>query len=135
MFRQIGLLGAALALFSMAGGHWAVVQTVAWAEMLRAYGQRSGSLTVAVEQTFDGQHPCELCRAIATAKSKEHRETPATPGASKDLSAKAVLASADPLPAFRTPVGPARRAAGAFSGPSRTDAPPTPPPRRLDPAA
>ena len=70
VFRNIGLVLAALALFSIAGGHWAVLQSVAWVEMLHDYAQKTGSVAVAVEQTFDGAHPCELCREIATSKDK-----------------------------------------------------------------
>ena len=135
MFRTLGIVCMALALFSIAGGHWAVVQTVAWAEMLRAYSQRSGSLAVAVEQTFDGQHPCELCQAIALAKSGEHKQGPATPGPSKDAPAKAILADVTPCPAHRVPFGVEWPRAVSLSGPSRDERPPTPPPRRVNVAA
>ena len=79
VLRKLGLLFAALALFSIAGGHWAVLQSVAWAEMLHDYTQRTGSVAVAVEQTFDGAHPCELCREIATSKAKEQKQSPVAP--------------------------------------------------------
>jgi hypothetical protein len=129
VFRRIGLLGMALALFSIAGGHWAVVQSVAWAEMLRDYTQRTGSLTVAVEQTFDGQHPCELCRQIQAAKSQEHKQSPAIPGAPEDARVKAIPADpvARPLERLATRVTFAYTNAVFNSG--WTEAPPTPPPR------
>ena len=135
VFRTLGIICTALALFSIAGGHWAVVQTVAWAEMLRTHSQHGDSLAVAVEQTFDGQHPCALCQAIALAKSGEHKQSPATPGLSKDAPAKAILADVLPCPAYRAPVEAERPRAGSFSGPSRNERPPTPPPRRAQFAA
>ena len=129
MFRRIGLVCAALALFSIAGGHWAVVQSVAWAEMLRNYTQESGSVTVALKRTFDGQHPCALCREIQTAKSQDHKESPVAPAAKEDAKVKAV--SADPIlpQAERLATAMAFPNAAALWSPTRTEAPPTPPPR------
>ena len=130
VFRKLGLVCAALAFFSIAGGHWAVLQSVAWAEMLHSYSQRSGSVAVAVEQTFDGQHPCELCQQIRAGRAKEHKESPTAPTTKDDAKVKALVA--DPvLPALA-------RTAGAISFPravfvpasSRAEQPPTPPPRR-----
>jgi hypothetical protein len=34
---------------------------------------QSGSLRDAVTKTFDGQHPCCLCKAIANAKNSEQK--------------------------------------------------------------
>jgi hypothetical protein len=60
----------ALALFLVAGGHWAMLQGVAWATMVHDFS-RNGSLTQAVEKTFDGKHPCAMCKKIAKAKNSE----------------------------------------------------------------
>ncbi len=98
VLRKLGLVFAALALFSIAGGQWAVLQTVAWAGMLHDYTQRSGSFTAAVEQTFDGEHPCELCREIAFAKAKERQERPAAPGVKENAKVRAMVAPATFLP-------------------------------------
>jgi hypothetical protein len=131
VFRRIGILLMALAFFSIAGGQWAVVQSVAWAEMLRDYTLQTGSVTVAVEHTFDGQHACEMCRRIQAAKSQEqeHKQSPVLPGTKEDAKVKAV--SADPI------LRQAQRLATAMvfhSGavpfiPGWTEAPPNPPPR------
>jgi hypothetical protein len=130
MFRKIGFLCAALAMFSIAGGHWAVWQGVAWAEMLVSYSQTCGSLAVAVDRTFDGQHPCPMCQDIQAAKSKEQKESPATPSERDDVNLKAV--ATDPI--LRSPLRLAARivfpAAAAAEVQSRTEAPPTPPPRQ-----
>ena len=130
VLRKLGLVLAALALFSIAGGHWAVLQTVAWAEMLHDYSQRTGSLAAAVEQTFDGQHPCALCREIANARSKDQREKPAVSGAKDDAKVKATLTDGEFRP--RPPASPllSLKSAAAPFGPERTEPPPTPPPRR-----
>lgn len=130
VLRKLGLLFAALALFSIAGGHWAVLQTVAWAGMLHDYTQRTGSVTVAVEQTFDGAHPCELCREIATAKAKEHKENPSTPKVKDDAKVKALVVDSLPSPLVRIAAKVSFPRAESDCGPDRTEAPPTPPPRR-----
>jgi hypothetical protein len=61
-----------LALVLLTGLHWAALQTVAWTTML-ADNLRQQSLTEAVTQTFDGQHPCCLCKAIAAGKHSEKK--------------------------------------------------------------
>lgn len=60
----------ALSLFLVAGGHWAMLQGVAWVTMVHDFS-RGGSLTQAVEKTFDGKHPCAMCKKIAKAKNSE----------------------------------------------------------------
>ncbi len=61
-----------IALVLTTGLHWATLQTVAWGAML-AKNLRQQSLTEAVSQTFDGQHPCCLCKVIAAGKKSEQK--------------------------------------------------------------
>ena len=70
--RSIVTTVMALALFLSAGGHWAMLQGVAWATMVRDFS-RTGSVTSAVEKTFDGKHPCPLCKKIASARAHEEK--------------------------------------------------------------
>ena len=130
VFRRLGLVFAVLAIFSIAGGQWAVIQSVAWAGMLRDYTQRTGSFAVAVGQTFDGEHPCELCREIASAKAKEQREKSAAPVAKEAAKIKAMVADAAALVLPPLPTLPVGMPAAPLFGTSRADQPPTPPPRR-----
>jgi hypothetical protein len=70
-----------LALFLTTGGHLAILQGVAWTNMIRDFA-KTESIGTALEKTFDGQHPCTLCKkitesgtgknddALASAKSK-----------------------------------------------------------------
>ncbi len=137
MLRKLGLVLAALALFSIAGGYWAVLQTVAWAEMLHDYTQKTGSVATAVQQTFDGVHPCEICLQIAAAKQQE---TKAQSDQQKPASGQKVTKAekqdkALPLAKALTPawmVASSLRWESPIplGGPSREDQPPTPPPRR-----
>jgi len=76
MLRATGLSLMCLAMFSIAGGHWAVLQTVAWAQMLRDYS-KDATVAEAVEKTFSGEAPCSLCVQIDQARQQEEK-LPAT---------------------------------------------------------
>ena len=72
MFARFGKSCVIVALVATTGAHWAVLQSVAWATML-AENLRTSSLTEAVAHTFDGQHPCALCKAVAAGKKSEKK--------------------------------------------------------------
>ena len=61
-----------VALIATSGVHWAVLQSVAWAGMIVSYSETS-PLKMALSETFDGKHPCPLCRAIAAGKKSEKK--------------------------------------------------------------
>jgi len=76
---------------SVAGGHWALLQVVAWAQMLHAYSQ-NGDVVEAVAKTFDGDHPCELCRKVTEGRQREEK-APATRKVNKKETVFAVAAT------------------------------------------
>jgi hypothetical protein len=82
----------ALALFLVAGGHWAMLQGVAWATMVRDFS-KTGSLTEAVGKTLDGKHPCAICKKIAKAKSSESSEEQAPASVKAEKKAEVFVAS------------------------------------------
>ena len=61
------------ALVATMGGHWVLLQTIAWTGMLAGNLNR-GSVCQAVSRTFDGKHPCPLCKAIAAGKKSEQKK-------------------------------------------------------------
>ena len=61
-----------LALFVAIGGPLALLQGVAWVTMVHDFS-KTGSLTQAVEKTFDGQHLCPLCKKIVKARATEEK--------------------------------------------------------------
>ena len=67
MLRATGYPLIFLAMFSIAGGHWAVLQSVAWAGMLVEFSKNS-NLGAAVSKTFSGKAPCKMCMAIEAGK-------------------------------------------------------------------
>jgi hypothetical protein len=46
------------------GGQWMVLQGVAWVGMAVSYTMEEGSLGTGLSKTFDGEHPCPLCKAV-----------------------------------------------------------------------
>jgi hypothetical protein len=73
MFVRLGKMLVVVALVATLGAHWALLQTVAWTTML-ADNLHCGSFCDAVTKTFDGKHPCCLCRAIAAGKKSEKKD-------------------------------------------------------------
>ena len=72
--RLIGTLLIAMALFSLSGGHWVVLQSVAWGSMIQEYSVQN-SFQSAIKKTFDGKHRCSLCKGIEQAKQQEKKNT------------------------------------------------------------
>jgi hypothetical protein len=66
---------AFLALFLLAGGHWAILQTGAWMGMIVAY-TKDGNVSTAISQTFDGKHPCAVCCAVQDGRKQEEKKAP-----------------------------------------------------------
>jgi|SRR5579871_819349 len=54
------------------GAHWCALQSVAWTTMI-AENLRTVSLTEAIVRTFDGRHPCSICKVITNAKKSGKR--------------------------------------------------------------
>jgi hypothetical protein len=72
VFVRTGKIFLIITLAAMLGVHWAALQAVAWAAMF-ADNLQSSSFQAAVTSTFDGQHPCCLCKAIAAGKNSEKK--------------------------------------------------------------
>ena len=73
MFARFGKFFVVAALVLTTGAHWAALQTVAWTTMFAANLSSQQLLTEAMSETFDGKHPCPLCKAIAAAKKSEKK--------------------------------------------------------------
>ena len=127
----MGCLAALLAVFVSGGGHWALLQSVAWARMLVSYS-RTDSLADAVGKTFDGEHPCPMCKKIKADRERERQEQQPLPGASiarviVDLASAPAAAAIPSVPqdAFQP------TATDFLSPDELARQPPTPPPRSL----
>jgi hypothetical protein len=72
MLRAFSRLAVAAALICAIGGHWALLQSIAWTGMVISYSHEAG-WKQALKKTFDGKHPCQLCKAVAEGKKTENR--------------------------------------------------------------
>jgi hypothetical protein len=72
---HIGSWLCSLALLQLLGGHWAILQVGAWAGMAVSYSQQGG-LMCGLSQTFDGEHPCPICKAIQDGQKQEQKKAP-----------------------------------------------------------
>jgi hypothetical protein len=73
MRRLTHLVILAAFVFSL-GGHWYVLQGLAWVNMVREYSQVV-PFTTAIGMTFSGHYPCAICQAIAEKKNSEQEKT------------------------------------------------------------
>jgi hypothetical protein len=72
VFFRLSRFAIAAALAFSIGLHWEVLQSVAWVVMIVNYSQ-DAPLTEALAKTFDGKHPCSLCKQIAHGKQSEKK--------------------------------------------------------------
>ena len=121
MFVRLGHAMLIVALLAATGGHWALLQTVAWTNML-ADNLQTASLSEALSKTFDGKHPCNMCHEISAAKKSEKKSD--LPNAGKKLE----FTSERPAFVFSAPTEFVLLTAMAETLASWSEAPPTPPP-------
>ena len=123
MRRIISILSLSLAWLCANGALWDAVQVFAWGKMVHEYS-RFMTLAQAVEITFDGSAPCELCIAVDDATQGQPPEQQVARSHERVLlacqaSERVVLT----VPEFTWP--------GVFPdiGLTRTEPVPVPPPR------
>ena len=125
IFRMLLKVVLVALILVMTGGHWLILQSVAWTKMIIDYS-RSSSVRTAIKQTFDGRHPCDMCKMIQRAKQSSKQQELQQPSAPDEV----IFAETRPLGFFDPPYSwiPGD---GDFIHPSRCDPPPVPPPRSL----
>jgi hypothetical protein len=124
VFARIGKCLVVTALVLSMGLHWAALQTVAWAAML-ANNLETNSLCCALCKTFDGKHPCCMCKAIAAAKAAQKKSEAVASALKLECTPLADGAKLAPQAQFEKV---ARTNTFAESLPSK---PPVPPPRQF----
>lgn len=68
--RHLRLIPVLFICLFLTGGHYGMLQCVAWAGMLWSYSEEGGLLQGA-QDTFSGDKPCSLCKVLAEAKQGE----------------------------------------------------------------
>jgi hypothetical protein len=122
VLKRLSRFAVVFALVLAVGGHWALLQSVAWVGMTIDFS-RTDPIDKAIEKTLDGQHPCNLCHFVAEGKKSDRAQEIVKPDTKLDFIS---------TPAFVLPT-PAERPFDLTvffaSGSSRSDTPPSPPPR------
>lgn len=90
MRGRLAIAFAFLALFLLAGGHWAILQTGAWMGMIVAY-TKDGNVSTAISRTFDGKHPCAVCSAVRDGRKQEEKKAPGLQLEKKDFVIRSFL--------------------------------------------
>ena len=121
--RRLTLLVVLVAFTFSCGGQWVVLQGIAWANMIREYSEMV-PLAKAVEMTFSGQYPCALCKAIAEKKQSEDVKAAGLLKHEKKIVSLALL-----FQARGSTVTPQIFEVTTQFLASRSEPPPTPPPR------
>jgi len=100
------------------------LQSLAWVGMVVNYSHGS-SIKEALIKTFDGKHPCKLCRFVATGKKSDSQREAQKPAKKFDLFCQqaSLAIKAPELVRLET------RFAGTTCWPD--DTPPKPPPRQV----
>ena len=66
MFRRLLPIFALLAVFSATSLPVAVLQLGVWAKMMNGFYEQTGSLSDAVEWTFNGENRCDGCELVSS---------------------------------------------------------------------
>lgn len=106
------------------GIHWTLLQTVAWTGMVISYSQRA-PLREAISKTFDGKHPCALCKAIQKGRAAEQKRDSQQLTPSVKLDAAVVWQGTD----FIFAAGREKTPSSDTNFSPRQEAPPKPRPR------
>jgi hypothetical protein len=72
VLHRLPRLAIVAALACSLGLHWGFLQSVAWVGMVVSYSQ-DAPFKEALAKTFDGKHPCPLCKAIGAGKKSEKK--------------------------------------------------------------
>lgn len=113
-----------VALCCAIGLQWVALQSIAWTAMIVDYSKNT-SFCHAIAQTFDGAHPCSLCRIVNKGKTAEDKSNlqPLTPKIDLICTKRAI--NLVPPSAYLDYL------AADFSLSQIEEAPAVPPPRRL----
>ena len=122
VLRKASRLIVILALLASVGGHWAVLQSVAWTRMI-IERTHADSFVTAVKTTLDGDHPCDMCKRITEGKQSERQEEKVQVNVKLDMLCELrLIAIVPPSQPMNFPSSPAE-------GTPRAERPPVPPPR------
>src|SRR5262245_25983512 len=74
MRRKWAKVVVAIMLSLVMGLHWAVLQSFGWVQMFVSFAQTE-PVRQALIKTFDGKHPCNVCKLVQDGKQTENKQT------------------------------------------------------------
>lgn len=98
VIRRFSVILMFMSMFFVIGGHWAAMQTFAWASMINTYSAQTGSLSAGIEKTFSGKAPCDKCRLIKEARQKEQKSPDSIKAEKTSESFLAIQSALIPVP-------------------------------------
>lgn len=78
------------------GLHWSALQVVGWVSMAVEFS-RTRPMATALEMTFDGKHPCELCKLVQGKGPLSEGEEPSHPESKSEIKLLAATIWENPL--------------------------------------
>jgi hypothetical protein len=84
VFYCVGRIVTVLALCCAIGLHWVALQSLAWTTMIVQHS-KCGPLAQALEQTFDGAHPCSLCHVVNKGTASQKKSSAQLPLSKIDI--------------------------------------------------
>ena len=111
-------------LIAAVGGHWAILQSVAWAQMLVRYSHGT-TLERGFTKTFSGKHPCKLCQLVKEGRKTERKQEMVKLDLKLEFTFVAGAALIEPPRPHQQPTATDEIAE------ARLHEPPTPPPRSV----
>lgn len=121
---------ALLAAILLGLGSIGLLQVAAWTGMAFDYGARYG-LTKGLDRTFDGKHPCPLCKQISLARQSDKESKPAVTLTLTPIKLACAPATVGAAPHFVSPSDTHVYFDVVENFTTRSDRPASPPPRNL----
>ena len=122
MFNRLAKFAVVSLVCCSLGLHWGLLQSLAWVGMVVNYS-RDASFGEALAKTFDGKHPCNVCKVVEKGKHSERKQDVQKPVVKLEFAVAAAPLALFPPTTFDL--------SSPRDGPvlSRCDTPPLPPPR------
>jgi hypothetical protein len=112
------------------GLHYALVQMVGWVNMTMEYS-RTAPLSEALAMTFDGKHPCDLCKLVEKELKNSNRDDKRAPEKKMELKLPPVICWSEAIRLFRRSHQSLSMVKLDDRARFRCERPPLPPPRAV----
>ncbi|MFC5049831.1 hypothetical protein ACFPK9_04295 [Rubritalea spongiae] len=132
IISQLRVLMIVLLILSLGVGS-VVIQVLGWATMLPTQLAKTGSVSQAVENTFDGKHACSMCEIAAAKREAEQQPAPEAPAPKEQVKEKqpVIALAIAPLKLFSKPKSAFPSLTDDLAQRSFGHHPDTPPPQQL----